>query len=341
MTRFQRDGWLDACGTGRGRDGFASLRLLTRGHISSEEDRRPWQRGKHFVRWLSMAQNYVQRDLTFESDALCALAGVAKALALNHGCTYYCGLWKEDFQNGLLWHVVGLLPFTYSFHDQYVAREPFDSTIHYIKDFSSNEQGTPSWSWLSSRGKKIQFCEEFDKHIPVKHEGARIIEHPAGNVTGDMYLTAVSKPLLLYGRVRAAIPRRLPRLFGIDDDDWCGDVFPAYRSMQDSKWKMGLHDRATNNRIAVIAFDEDPQDRKWGLIHCLLCNVRKIFKAWQLTCLGLVPVDAGFEIFRRVGLVFIRDTTWFGELQEHDSHDPKSEASRPRDRRYYRTVELI
>ncbi|KAK3395966.1 heterokaryon incompatibility protein-domain-containing protein [Sordaria brevicollis] len=57
-----------------------------------------------FVRcWLKVVADYSGMGLTYESDRLIALAGVAKAIELSKRCTYVAGTWKELWPIDLLW----------------------------------------------------------------------------------------------------------------------------------------------------------------------------------------------------------------------------------------------
>ncbi|OCK83810.1 HET-domain-containing protein, partial [Lepidopterella palustris CBS 459.81] len=99
-------------------------------HKDPMPDRTPWQRDNHYDAWYEMVTTYNTRALTYETDVLSALAGLAKAMVTTHGCTYYAGLWKEDLQTGLCWYVTGS---NYSNCDVRVA----------------SKESLPSWTWIS------------------------------------------------------------------------------------------------------------------------------------------------------------------------------------------------
>ncbi|RFU36296.1 hypothetical protein B7463_g95, partial [Scytalidium lignicola] len=68
----------------------------------------PWPKRKglrdnHFDHWYALIADYNERELTYPSDVLPALSGIASAMAQLHGCTYMAGLWLEDLQVGLSW----------------------------------------------------------------------------------------------------------------------------------------------------------------------------------------------------------------------------------------------
>jgi len=54
--------------------------------------------------WYCITEQYARRKLTFASDRLPAIAGIAKQFQHRTGYTYVAGLWKEDLMAGLLWY---------------------------------------------------------------------------------------------------------------------------------------------------------------------------------------------------------------------------------------------
>lgn len=59
---------------------------------------------KRMCNWYLLVSQYTHRKLTFASDRLPALAGVAKHFHEKTGYLYVAGLWKEDLMTGLLWY---------------------------------------------------------------------------------------------------------------------------------------------------------------------------------------------------------------------------------------------
>lgn len=118
---------------------------------------------RHFYKggwaWEGLIKDFTSRDITFASDRLPALAGIAKKYALERGETYVLGLWKEWLITSgcasLCWKVANpdeALPF--------------------------RGKTVPSWSWASVRG-AIDFEPEparWDKAVKlldcqVRHRG--------------------------------------------------------------------------------------------------------------------------------------------------------------------------
>lgn len=56
------------------------------------------------LQWSHVVQEFSRRNLSFDSDKLPAIAGIAKAFARSTGYSYVAGLWREDIVPGLLWY---------------------------------------------------------------------------------------------------------------------------------------------------------------------------------------------------------------------------------------------
>lgn len=76
--------------------------------------------------WDELLNNYGARRLTYGTDALTALAGVARCWSEVTGDRYLAGIWERYFHKELLWH----------FYDKQPRRP-------------ARCPGAPSWSWVS------------------------------------------------------------------------------------------------------------------------------------------------------------------------------------------------
>jgi len=77
--------------------------------------------------WNLLVSNYSRRQLTYKSDKLVAINGLANRFQQKHGKTYCCGLWIENLPHDLLW-----------FSDERL--------------FWHTGSDIPSWSWASVTG---------------------------------------------------------------------------------------------------------------------------------------------------------------------------------------------
>ncbi|TGO20769.1 hypothetical protein BPAE_0267g00090 [Botrytis paeoniae] len=59
----------------------------------------------YFQDWYEAVSSFTVRDLTYHTDKLPALAGIATQIHNIHKYDYLAGLWKQDLEYGLLWYV--------------------------------------------------------------------------------------------------------------------------------------------------------------------------------------------------------------------------------------------
>lgn len=85
--------------------------------------------------WRTIVQNYVQSELTYESDRLPALSGLARQFAkhLPQQEEYLAGLWAGDLHRNLFWEVIG---YRYGYYSAPTGTKRLNSNL-------------PSWSWAS------------------------------------------------------------------------------------------------------------------------------------------------------------------------------------------------
>jgi hypothetical protein len=81
--------------------------------------------------WRNLISSYSRLDITYRTDVLPALSGLASQIALITGGTYLAGLWKEDIHRELLWTKEG----------SPAAPNP--------------ERVPPTWSWASTQQEGI------------------------------------------------------------------------------------------------------------------------------------------------------------------------------------------
>jgi hypothetical protein len=263
-----------------GPDDLSHLRLYLQ-QRDPMPDRLPGKRGNHYDAWYTMIRDYNLRVLTYETDVLSALAGLEKAMIRTHGCTYCAGLWKEDLQIGLLWYV------TVQFRSQGVSKV-----------------SQPSWSWISRRGFTIAFLSDLWDCTIVDHEGITVLDFPTDDVVGSHTLLA-PRSLRLRGKIRPLEidPERVYH-FRQDGND-----------LTSSDWISRVRDVETRNILGHINFDYDPEiEQTWRTckVYCLLCTVRIKNGRRICTCLALVPTDDMLREFRRIGLIVLFDSWWFG-----------------------------
>ncbi|KAK5692283.1 hypothetical protein LTR17_025412 [Elasticomyces elasticus] len=80
-------------------------------------------------RWCDIVMAYTECSLSYTSDKLVAIAGMAQMMSKFTQCQYLGGLWRKDLEHQLLWKVVSVMP-----------------------KAAQNEPRGPSWSWASVDG---------------------------------------------------------------------------------------------------------------------------------------------------------------------------------------------
>jgi hypothetical protein len=105
-----------------------------------------WEDAFFVDHWLGIAQDFSNTDLTFDSDRLPALSGLASYFCRRHGQDYFAGLLSDCVAEGLLWrnyHPAGRL----SRLEEYTA---------------------PTWSWTSLKGRVKFVAPSQSKRSPKR-----------------------------------------------------------------------------------------------------------------------------------------------------------------------------
>ena len=123
-------------------------------------------RNKMEAIWGAIVENFSSCKLTFNSDKLIALAGIAQQFKITTGHAYVAGLWREDLPLGLLWKT---------------KKSQSSRSKAYV---------APSWSWASvvgpiemspfsmgDRSSVVDDLEILDIQIFLKNS-----EHPFGQI---------------------------------------------------------------------------------------------------------------------------------------------------------------
>lgn len=90
------------------------------------------------VLWQKIVEAYTSCDLSFETDRLVAIGGLARWLHSWHGHSYYAGMWEDKLIYQLLWTV----------SDRKQENVASERSMPYI---------APSWSWASVVGPVTMF----------------------------------------------------------------------------------------------------------------------------------------------------------------------------------------
>lgn len=253
--------------------------------------------------WYKCVQEYAHRELTYESDKLPALSGLAHGLCVPELKEYLAGLWEVDLFRGLSWR--------YADRDK-VAVEEY---ARYV---------APSWSCMSARG-KVMFYEDlhfYERPSEPRWEREwkpRLISHhvelgtsdPHGKITnGYILIQAYSRKILVHRQLRW---KRSP---------WIYDNTLFYDKREGGfTWRLDTTDGYLRPRVAL----ENIPNERWpdggGVveeyvavqIHNYPNDNGRGFKL-VLLILDQVDQDNGNKVYQRVGIL----SNYFHDEQKYN-----------------------
>lgn len=129
----------------------------------------------HVDAWRRILDTFSAKSLTFDTDKLVALSGVAEMFSKEFQVTYVAGLWKEELRYQLIWCV-------------------FYEPHHRPTDYRA-----PSWSWASVNGNACYFLDHLSAQYYITIEEVSVelsTANPFGQVSsGDLLLKAHISPI--------------------------------------------------------------------------------------------------------------------------------------------------
>ncbi|KAL8285939.1 hypothetical protein RB597_002828 [Gaeumannomyces tritici] len=130
--------------------------------------------------WDATVRIYTKCNLTYKTDKLAAISGIAKLLQKAFGVEYWAGLWKEDILLSLLWVV-----------------KDKAGALNSDKTYPASPYRAPTWSWASLDGPILARGEDLDsKHTPV----GKILEcHIETNDADDVTVGIVGARMRIAG----------------------------------------------------------------------------------------------------------------------------------------------
>jgi hypothetical protein len=109
----------------------------------------------YFRWWYGIMNDYSLRSMSFVQDRLPGIAGLAKEFSRRVDAQYICGLWREDFINGLCWNGYG-------------------------SRTSSPDYRGPSWSWMSldndHLSKRVPYFYHMFARPAINDDTARLVD---------------------------------------------------------------------------------------------------------------------------------------------------------------------
>jgi hypothetical protein len=242
--------------------------------------------------WLQLVMRYSGRDLTYQSDKLHTIQGLANESAKRHSKTYYYGVFIEDLAVSLRW---------FGDNERPIYRTLLDGVGNIF----------PSWSWASVTG-RIEFL-----HPHVCQEE----EFVCGNLRAlGSGLLGLEAPLKSIERLLGPFPWELHLGFYVEElrmVDLGQEVKPFMKHSPHMLAKRFVLQDASQARIGWCCFEvEKAQTKK---IFFMAIHRQKVRDWWmpqketgeERFIWGLVLRRKGStSAFERVGYAHIMDTTW-------------------------------
>ena len=240
-----------------------------------------------FYAWYRLVEKYSERTLTYQSDVLSALAGLAKELASTQNIGYTNGLWKNDLARGLLWSI-GTDPRANRW-----PRPPVN------KSLQDNNSKAPSWSWISQWGKEIKYQRWRPYHLQILYRAMDgnccDVDKSFNNTQSLDHDHGVFQDVT---KISLTLTGHLTRILVLREDSQYGRMGFEYYP-----WMKHVISPDTGERLGFIALDTDYELVPLDEVYCLLCagNADN-----QLFCLALRPTRRAADEYVRVGIVKAR-----------------------------------
>jgi len=253
--------------------------------------------------WRNVVTQYSSRDLSYSTDKLPAVSGLASVVHGISNYTYLAGCWKEDLLS-FLWLAAepktGHFPFYYDPLETYRRLETNSNFIIYVpKDgivFSPTAQGyrAPTWSWVSVEG---LFC-----FFDADHELGPVAELDAKIVDGDVQLSSRDP----FGRVTGG---QLTISAVVADARLISIASQNLKEDNGKEWHMFFDQRANNPGISATEFARQFSDPVSPLLRedagqCLMVRIMEMKGSFDIywTFYLLLEEAAGQPgMWRRVG----------------------------------------
>ncbi|KAH3957471.1 hypothetical protein HBH70_225220 [Parastagonospora nodorum] len=130
--------------------------------------------------WLTTVEEYSKGKLSYASDRLVAVSGLARLLQKSIGSGYVAGMWRKNLELQLLWTV-------WEMGETRPKNKP--------------ENRRPSWSWAPLNSRICYATFRHPKRFPDFRSLARILNVTVQSVTNDTYGEAQSGIVTMHGRI--------------------------------------------------------------------------------------------------------------------------------------------
>ncbi|ATZ50273.1 hypothetical protein BCIN_05g06400 [Botrytis cinerea B05.10] len=231
--------------------------------------------------WEEIVQLFMRSNITFKTDRLVAIGGMANAASQTIGGKYLAGVWENHLLSGILWNA---------------GYNPSKTSKFSLAPPETQEFIAPSWSWASfnaeidfppprtHRSEGIeQFLQILETHVDLA------IDNPFGKVCGGY--------IKLKGEIASATCYQ-PKISG------------SQLSSQDFEILFGRDGRELESLSSTLAYYdfEDMTEIDHKEVYLLpVCRLPSWYDTWEVRALILFPTNRARWEFRRCG-VFIYST---------------------------------
>ncbi|KAI1644627.1 HET-domain-containing protein [Daldinia loculata] len=236
--------------------------------------------------WPHTVQIYSQCNLTFPSDKLVAISGLAKRMGSvmrkkfgSESDVYLAGLWKHMMPKALLWRPK-------------------------VRACRVSPYRAPSWSWASLDGEvSCSPSSHIRWHADVL--GAKITPH-ADDLAGKV----ISGTITLRGHICTARNMRLHKESPVDYDIYIIGSF--HHPNTESLLEFG------DSKGGYLQFDTVDDFHETVVILMLGFDISKAYSFVTAHGLALVPADESRTSYRRVGCASLKETVDFEDFKDCD-----------------------
>jgi hypothetical protein len=199
--------------------------------------------------YYQLINNFTQRSLTFGTDKLPALSGIAQRLHAVIGGDYLAGIWSNDIKYGLLWK----------------------SELNFCGHVQPYR--APSWSWAVTDGPVVYHRNEFRTNSPSAAEvigysvESKSMENPYGEVAGALLtIKARTKPLIRSHQLVSCL--RQPQSIGSISFDECASDMERAPMVIPSLFRT-----TTEKEDCILSILTEPGDEDdWSIDNALFFN---------------------------------------------------------------------
>lgn len=274
-------------------------------------------------RWVGIIERFSKANLTFASDKLVAISGLATEMSAHMRCDYLAGLWRQDLEHQLLWTVTNSTQLRRR-NTTYLA---------------------PSWSWASVEGGVSIFRWDMNPKFLDTEFLAKVVEaqvspassrNPFGAVSGGWLKIAGPLGVIRlskqgFSQEAASVPKRRP---GSEEEQEVAISWDAEGSDCVNVRSPGFV------QIRAGYATTADEGREYFYMPIRIMNESTISSLHvYLRSLLLLPAGTERGVFRRVGMMwaFDRNSTWEESLRGRTFKRLMKPAANV-DKRYYTAV---